>query len=301
MQVICMTIYIDVVFLENLVMNSIILVASGIILKKKMKWIRIILASSLGAIYTIIGYISVLEIYSNLILKVILSILIIYIAFNPQTVKQLWKDLLIFYLTSFVFGGVAFALIYVVKPQDILMKNGLFLGTYPLKTVLLAAIVAFIIIIAAFAIVKTKFSKKDMFCDVEVELNNKMIKTRAMIDTGNLLKEPITNTPVIVLEHTLLYECVPKEILDNLESILGGELVKIPEKVRNEYISKLKLIPFASLGKQNGMLVGIKADSLKIIQDDQEKENKNVIIGIYNKSLTKRGEYRALIGMDLII
>ena len=296
-----MTIYIDVVFLENLVMNSIILVASGIILKKKMKWIRIILASSLGAIYTIIGYISVLEIYSNLILKVILSILIIYIAFNPQTVKQLWKDLLIFYLTSFVFGGVAFALIYVVKPQDILMKNGLFLGTYPLKTVLLAAIVAFIIIIAAFAIVKTKFSKKDMFCDVEVELNNKIIKTRAMIDTGNLLKEPITNTPVIVLEHTLLYECVPKEILDNLESILGGELVKIPEEVRNEYISKLKLIPFVSLGKQNGMLVGIKADSLKIIQDDQEKENKNVIVGIYNKSLTKRGEYRALVGMDLII
>lgn len=296
-----MTIYIDVVFLENLVMNSIILVASGIILKKKMKWIRIILASSLGAIYTIIGYISVLEIYSNLILKVILSILIIYIAFNPQTVKQLWKDLLIFYLTSFVFGGVAFALIYVVKPQDILMKNGLFLGTYPLKTVLLAAIVAFIIIIAAFAIVKTKFSKKDMFCDVEVELNNKKIKTRAMIDTGNLLKEPITNTPVIVLEHTLLYECVPKEILDNLESILGGELVKIPEEVRNEHISKLKLIPFASLGKQNGMLVGIKADSLKIIQDDQEKENKNVIVGIYNKSLTKRGEYRALVGMDLII
>ena len=296
-----MTIYIDVVFLENLVMNSIILIASGIILKKKLKWIRILLASSLGAVYTIIGYISVLEIYSNLVLKVILSILIIYIAFNPQTVKQLWKDVLIFYLTSFVFGGVAFALIYVVKPQDILMKNGLFLGTYPLKTVLLAAIVAFIILIAAFAIVKTKFSKKDMFCEVEVELNNKKIKTRAMIDTGNLLKEPITNTPVIVLEHTLLYECVPKEILDNLESILGGELVKIPEEVRNEYISKLKLIPFASLGKQNGMLVGIKADSLKIIQDDQEKENKNVIVGIYNKSLTKRGEYRALVGMDLII
>ena len=295
-----MTIYIDVVFLENLVMNSIILIASGIILKKKLKWIRILLASSLGAIYTIIGYISVLQIYSNLVLKVILSILIIYIAFNPQTVKQLWKDVLIFYLTSFVFGGVAFALIYVVKPQDILMKNGLFLGTYPLKTVLLAAIVAFIIIIAAFAIVKTKFSKKDMFCDVEVELNNKKIKTRAMIDTGNLLKEPITNTPVIVLEHTLLYECVPKEILDNLESILGGELVKIPEEIRNEYISRLKLIPFASLGKQNGMLVGIKADSLKIIQDEQEKESKNVIVGIYNKSLTKRGEYRALIGIDLV-
>lgn len=300
MQVICMTIYIDVVFLENLVMNSIILIASGIILKKELKPIRILLASSFGAVYTIIGYVSVLEIYSNLVLKIILSILIIYVAFNPQTVKQLWKEILIFYLTSFVFGGVAFALIYIVKPQEILMKNGLYLGTYPLKTVLLAGIVAFFIIISAFAIVKTRFKKKDMFCDVELKLNNRIIKTRAMIDTGNLLEDPITNTPVIVLEHTLLYECVPREILDNLENILGGELSMIPNKIKDEYISKLKLIPFASLGKQNGMLIGMKADSLKVFQEEQEKECKNVIVGIYNKSLTKRGEYRALIGIDLV-
>ena len=132
-----MTIYIDVVFFENLIMNTIILIATGIILKQKIKWLRIILAGTLGAIYSIMTYISALQIYSNLVLKIILSIIIIYIAYNPQTVKQLWKSILIFYLTSFVFGGAAFALIYIVKPQDILMKNGLFLGTYPLKTVVL--------------------------------------------------------------------------------------------------------------------------------------------------------------------
>ena len=295
-----MTIYIDVVFFENLIMNTIILIATGIILKQKMKWIRIILGGSLGAIYSIMTYISSLQIYSNLILKIILSILIIYIAYNPQTVKQLWKSILIFYLTSFVFGGAAFALIYIVKPQEILMKNGLFLGTYPLKTVILAAVVAFIILITAFTIVKSKISKKDMFCEIEVELNNKIIETKAMIDTGNLLKEPITNTPVIILEHTLLYDCMPKEILNNLENILGGDFEQIPEKIKQEYVSKLKLIPFSSLGKQNGMLVGIKASKVKIVQEEQENEYENIIIGIYNKSLTKRGEYRALIGLELL-
>ena len=294
-----MTIYIDIVFFENLIMNSIILIATGIILKQKLSWIRILLASSLGAIYSILSYISELKIYSNFILKIILSILIIYIAYNPQTIKKLWKSILIFYLTSFVFGGAAFALIYIVKPQEILMKNGLFLGTYPLKTVILAAVVAFIVLVAAFTIVKSKISKKDMFCDIEIELNSKKIETRAMIDTGNLLKEPITNTPVIVMEHTLLYECIPKEILDNLENILGGDFEKIPEEIKKEYISRLKLIPFSSLGKQNGMLVGIKADNVKIIEE-QEYEKKNVIIGIYNKSFTKRGEYRALIGLELL-
>ena len=210
------------------------------------------------------------------------------------------KSILIFYLTSFVFGGAAFALIYIVKPQEILMKNGLFLGTYPLKTVILSAILAFIILIAAFAIIKSKINMKGMFCNIEVELNKEKIETKAMIDTGNLLKEPITNTPVIILEHTLLYKCVPKEILNNLENILGGDFRKIPEEVKEEYISKLKLIPFSSLGKQNGMLVRIKADKVRIIQEDQEEEYRNIIVGIYNKSLTKRGEYRALIGLELL-
>lgn len=295
-----MTIYIDVVFFENLIMNSIILIATGIILKQKIKWIRILLSSSLGAIYSIMTYISTLQIYSNFLLKIILSIIIIYIAYNPQTVKQLWKSILIFYLTSFVFGGAAFALIYIIRPQDILMRNGLFLGTYPLKTVILAAIVAFVILITAFTIVKSKLNKKDMFCEVEVLLDDKAIKTKAMIDTGNLLKEPISNTPVIILEHTLLYECMPKEILNNLENILGGEFEQIPEEIKQKYISKLKLIPFSSLGKQNGMLVGIKADKLKVVQEEQENEYQDIIIGIYNKSLTKRGEYRALIGLELL-
>ena len=39
---------------------------------------------------------------------------------------------------------------------------------------------------------------------------------------------------------------------------------------------------------------------VKVITDEQEKINKNVIIGIYEKSLTKKGEYQALIGIELL-
>lgn len=295
-----MTIYVDVVLIENLIMNYIILLATGLILKTKLKHLRLIIASLLGAVYSIVAYINFLEIYSNFFLKILLSVIIVYIAFNPQTMKKMWKSLLIFYLTSFVFGGAAFALIYIIRPQDILMKNGLFLGTYPLKTVILAAIVAFIVIITAFTIVKTKVTKKDMFCNIEIKLNGKILKTKALIDSGNMLKEAITNTPVVVIERSLLYEYLPKEILNHLDDIIGGDLEKIPEEIRNQYISRLKLIPFSSLGKQNGMLIGIKPEYLKIIKEEQEIKKENVILGIYNKSLTKKGEYRALMGMEFI-
>lgn len=297
-----MTIYIDVVLIENLIMNYIILLATGMILKIKIKHIRLIIGSLLGAIYTIIGYIGILEIYSSFILKIILSIMIVYIAYYPQTLKKMWKELLFFYLTSFVFGGVAFSLIYIVKPQEIIMKNGLFLGTYPLKTVILGAIVAFVIIITAFKIIKSKISKKDLICEITVEIEGKKIITKALIDTGNMLKEPITNTPVVVIEHTLLYDVIPKEILNHLEEIIGGDFKEIPEEIKNKYVSKLKLIPYSSLGKQNGMLLGIKAKKLIIVKGEEKEkiEKENIILGIYDKSLTKKGEYRAIIGMEFV-
>ena len=295
-----MTIYIDVVLIENLLMNYIILFATGTVLKIKIKYIRILLASLVGAIYTIIAYILALKIYSNIFLKFVLSLIIIYIAFNPKSVKKLFKFTLIFYLTSFVFGGAAFALIYIVRPQEILRNNGLVLNSNSIKLIFISAIVAFIIITIGFKVVKSKISARDMYCYIKIKLNDKEIEAKAMIDTGNFLKEPITNTPVVVVEHTLLYDCIPKEILNKLENILGGDFSGISEKIREEYISRLKVIPFSSLGKQNGMLIGIKAEEFIIKSDDESKRKENIIIGIYNKSLTKRGEYRALVGIELV-
>lgn len=295
-----MTIYIDIVIIENLIMNYIILCATGIVSKNKIRYLRLIMASLLGAIYSVVAYMKILEIYSNIVLKILLSVIIVYIAYNPQTVKKLWKTLVMFYLVSFVFGGVAFSLIYIIKPQDIIMKNGLFLGTYPLKTIILGAIVAFAIIIIAVKIIRKKFTTKDMICDIEIMLNNKKINTKALIDTGNMLKEPITNTPVVVVEKILLYKCIPKEILNNINQIIGGDLEKIPQQIQSQYISKLKLIPFSSLGKQNGMLLGIKVQQIKIIKESEEITKENIIVGIYQQSLTKNGEYQALMGMEFI-
>ncbi len=295
-----MTVYIDIIFLENLVINYIILYATGIISKVKIKHIRILIGSLIGATYSIIYYLINLKIYSNIFLKIILSIAIIYVSFKPKSFKILGKQILLFYLVSFVFGGAAIAIIYMVNSKGITIQNGVLVGSYTIKTILLGVIIAYITVVVAFNIVRTKISKRDLICDIKVTLNNQEINTKAMIDTGNLLKEPITNIPVVVMEHTLFYDVIPKEILNNLEKILCGDLSKIPEDIQNQYISKLKVIPFSSLGKQNGMLLGIKADELLIETSEETKKIDKIIIGIYNKSLTKRGEYRALLGIGLL-
>ena len=197
-----MTIYLDVVFLENILMNYIIIFATGIVLKNKTTNFRFFISSILGAIYTIIMYLNIISIYSNFLMKLLLSVVMVYIAFKPKTLKKLIKDLIIFYLVSFVFGGCVFSLMYFLQPQLAQIRNGVFVGSYPLKVALIGGLISFIIIQISFKIVKNKISKKDMIYKIEIKINNKTVKVNALLDTGNLLKEPITGLPVIVTEHT---------------------------------------------------------------------------------------------------
>ena len=292
-----MTIYIDLIFFENIIMNSIIIYATSLIVKSKVKIIRLILSATIGAIYSISLYITNMKIYTSIFSKFVLSIIMMYVAFKPQKVKKLCKQTIIFYLTSFIFGGVALYLIYYLKPEEILIKNGMYVGEYVLKVIILGAIFACIIVKISINLIKSKI--KCSYCKITIKLNEKEITTQAMIDTGNLVKEPITNAPVVIVESSLLEGIIPIEILKNLDNILCGNLNNISQELQDIYISKLRCIPFSSLGKENGMLVGIKASEIIVENEDEIKVNKNIVLGIYDKSLTKKGEYRALIGTEL--
>ena len=296
-----MTIYLDVVLLENLIMNYTILFTTGYILKIKINHIRLILSALLGGIYAILSYSDILGIYSNIFMKIILSITMMYISLKPKNIKKIVKELLIFYLTSFAFGGTAFGLLYLIRPQEIFMRNGVLYGTYPIKIAIMGGIIGFGIMAVSFKMVKNRISKNDMYCQIKICINDKEKRIKAMIDTGNMLKDPITRMPVIVVEKRILYDLIPNKVLDNLEKIIGGDLENefYEEKIYLEYISKFRVIPFSSLGKQNGMLIGMKAQNVVVYIDDNEEIIHDVIIGISNQKLSKKDKYNALLGLEI--
>lgn len=296
-----MTVYLDVVMLENLCMNYIILFATGYLMKIKMKQLRLVASSLLGGIYAVVTYLEILPIYSSLFMKIILSILMVYLAFRAKSIKNLCKQLVIFYLISFAFGGCAFALLYFIKPQDILMKNGVYVGTYPLKIALLGGIVGFIIVHIAFKIVKTKLRKKDIIYEIKIKVGEKTLQVNAMLDTGNMLKDPISGMPVIVVEKAQLYSLLPSKLLDNIEKMIGGEGESLINQIEEKNIlTKFRMIPFSSVGKQNGIMLGFKVDEVTIEKDEGLQTRNDVIIGIFNYTLSKNGNYVALIGLDML-
>ena len=292
-----MTIYVDIVLLENLCMNYIILFSTAYVLKLKRKHIRIIISSLIGAIYAILAYAEIIPIYTNVIVKIILSATMIFVAFNPKYFKAMLKELIVFYLISFALGGCAFALLYIVKPQEIFMKNGVYIGTYPLKIAILGGILGFAITYISFKIVKSRVSKNEIIYKVLIKLEEKNLQLNVLLDTGLMAKDPISGAPIILIEKEKMKEILPEELLQNVQEMWGGEL---KNDLSLEYKKRLRIIPFNSVGKQNGMMLGIKVDEVKIITDVDEVINNNVIVCVYDKKFSKSNKYFGLIGLDIL-
>ena len=112
---------------------------------------------------------------------------------------------------------------------------------------------------------------------------------------GNLLKEVISNLPVIIVEKNILKNLIDNWVLENTKNILNGKFLANDNLDLHKY--KFKIIPFSSLGNQNGLLLGFKPDNIKVYSDGEIIE-KEAIIGIYEDSLSGRtNDYNAIIGL----
>lgn len=112
-----MTVYIDVVLLENISMNYIILLASSLIGNRKVNFFKVFMASFIGGIYSIVNYVLDITLFTNMLFKIFISIIMIKIAFQSGNKKAFFKQLMLFYLVSLTFGGAAFMLLFFVNPK----------------------------------------------------------------------------------------------------------------------------------------------------------------------------------------
>ena len=109
---------------------------------------------------------------------------------------------------------------------------------------------------------------------------------------GNLLKDEVSNLPVIIVEKNILNNLIDNWILDNTKNILNGKFFENDNQDIHKY--KFRIIPFSSLGNQNGLLLGFKPDNI-IVYDEDEITEKKGIVGIYEDRLSN--DYKAIIGL----
>lgn len=293
-----MVAYLDLIILENLCMNYLVLYTTGKLLNRNIKKLRLFLASIVGALYVFSLYINVPNYVLN-ISKVLIALLLVKIGFNSSKIKNIIKEAIVLFMVTFVYSGCALGFLHFMKPKVIYIVNGMVIGgEYIFELLLISACISFALIKISMKLIKLKqkLTKSDMICEIEIKLDDRSVKMKALLDTGNLLTDPITKTPVVIVEKRKVIDFISKEELWKIDSLLGGD-----GNFQNElYSTRVKAIPYVSVGNKNGIMIAYKVDSIKVEYQDEINELNNVLIGIYNDTLTKNNKYSALIGLQIL-
>jgi len=296
-------IYLDVLFLENLVINYLILYVAAKFSRLKVSTLRLFAGSIVGALYVVFIILQPgIKIYYTTFAKILLSIFIIAITFSPRKVLPFIKTLVMFYISTFIFAGAALAFLF-FNQQGGFVRNGIVhvFGQSKWSLMFFAILTVGIIIKIFWEVIQSKIIKERLLIPVKISFDNRMIYLFALIDTGNSLKDPLTNTPVMVVEFKALAELLPIEIKSIFENSQENDLNSVTAIIsKSKWFSRFRLIPFSSLGKENGMLIGFKPDFIVIGEEEDKRDVKNVIIGIYNRSLSRNEKYKALLGPELV-
>lgn len=294
-------IYGDVVLLENFIMNFIILWCTARLLKYKRSWLWLALAALLGAFYALCSYFPDYHVFFTPFMKVLFSLLIITLAYWPRHIREFAKLTAVFYIISFVFGGAAFGFFYFLNGLKYISYGAFYIKDFPVKTLIASVIIAFIVVKYGWEFVQYRIKRERIITELNICLDNKQAAIMALVDTGNSLNEPITKAPVMVVEYTSIRELLPQNIQEIFEKDHENDFTLIARIMSDStLVTRFRVIPFKSLGKENGMLLGFKPDEVQLVENNKQQSIKNIIVGIYSKKLSNSGEYSALIHPDIL-
>ena len=249
-------IYIDILIAVNLIINYFLILATAKFLYLKLNRKRLIFGEILGAIYSLYIFLPNLNLTVSLIIKFLMSLTIIWTIFGIKNFKLFIKTLTCFYIISFCFSGIMFALWYALRPNGMTINNGVvYFNISPVMLISLT-LISYIILEIINRILDKRESKSLLY-DVCIKVGNKSTHIKAKIDTGNSLTEPFSQLPVIVATYQSLEAVLPKDFPSSLLSNNIG-----PEYV-NPSNTNIRLIPFKTVSG-DGLFPAFKPDSISI-------------------------------------
>lgn len=290
-------VYIDVLFSVNLIINYLLLRACTVFVSLKKRNLRIIFGALIGACYAVLIFFPDFSVLYTTIAKMLVSMVIVAAAFPFYSIKSYIKTLFIFYAISFGFGGCVLGVFYfsdIGAKLGAVYSNGIFYFNLPWVILLLSGGL-FYIAVKITSIFGKKFNySKSLKKKLYLSYKENTAELVALLDTGNSLIDPISLTPVIVAEYKSIKNLFAQNIRDGLDRIETDDITWIVSDLAEKGLS-VRLIPYSSLGKENGMLLGFVPDHAEIRDECGIRTLDNCVVAIYNKQLSKDRSYGALL------
>ncbi len=277
-------VYVDLYFLINFSMDFFCLLIAGKLLHRRTSAWRLLLGGAAGGIYAVAVLLLGISGADGLICDLAAAVAICTLAFCAKGIglRRILHTSLIFALVSMVVGGVMTALYSLLNrldlPFEALQGDNLSVWLFGLLA-----------IAGGFAAAKggrlMGLSDKTKSVAVEAVLFEKKIVLRAMVDSGNLLRDPVSGRSVIVAERekmrTVLPFSLPRDAKNDERTALSFL------KAHPEAASRLRLIP-AKTATGEGLLPAIVPDSLMLC-DGKERYTADYLIAVSSLGSSAQG------------
>lgn len=245
-----MIVYLDVLFAVNAIVNVLLLHAACLFAGKQATLIRLIPAGSLGGLYAVLAALPQLTWLGFWPGKLACAVGMLLIAFGAS--RQTLRLGLWFGILSAAFAGIVLVLTGLFG-VGVYMLGGTAIYPISVPALVLTAGISY----CAVSVLLKNFGKQSAASDlrpVTICMAGKKHRFTALVDTGNLLHDPMTGKPVFVLDAACAGALLP--------SVQNGALEHPTESFAQlaRSIPGLRLVPYRAVGVPSGMMLAVKSD-----------------------------------------
>lgn len=227
-----MTVYLDLVVLLNFLVDFLLLIGTNKLAGYPMGPARAAFAALLGGIYGGVCMLPGFGFLGNFLWRSVCLSLMALIAFGWG--KNALRRGALFVFLCMALGGIAVGL-----------------GSGSFGALAAAAAGVFVLCLVGFR----GRAGQTQYASVELVLGQKRKKLTALLDTGNLLRDPVTGRSVLVVGSDVAWELLG----------LTEEALRSPvETMQSQQVQGLRLIPYRAVGQPAGLLLAMNMDELMI-------------------------------------
>ena len=250
--------YLDVFFLENFMMDFLLLLLIKRMLRCTATPGRICFGAAVGSGLTcIIVMIPIPCVFIKFILfHMFVNTCMIRAGLKIKNKTEFAKAFFLLYVGAFLLGGLLQAV------QSYLRVGSLFFAI---------AIGGYYVVSGIWDCISRLQRVTEFRCQVDLFLEENMFSVEGIVDTGNNLFDPVTGEPVHILDCE-----TAKRLISNLSE------------------RKIRYIPYHSIGKKEGVLAVLRIERMRI-RGKQERWMEKPIIGISEEIVSADGKYKMIL------
>ena len=260
------TLYIDVYFMINFTVDILAIFVAQKIVHISINIRRLILSGLIGAIFAVCELFIDSSLFHILWSSLFISIISVISCKNTSVSRKI-KFLLSFYVAVFLIGGIVS---FMYQLMDKYLKNILVESNKSAngKALVFSAVILLIIGALRLFIMLFSGSVNEKSVKIRIELNDKSMEIEALVDTGNLVKDPMNMNPVIFIKRSYAEKIFPSEVIElwHLDSL------------STEFKKRIHLIP-VTRSAQTHVMTGVRVDKVTVYNGDRaERIDATIVI-----------------------